>query len=204
MENGEVVLEVGREELALDRPPTATLSSSPKISKKILQNPEEGSNIEESLNVEQSLSDEDGDQNAISNSTTATVENVEDDYDAIETNEFEMVQAKYDNNTDDGETDILSDTVNATATDILNSKINNDNNTIRTDKVKQVKYFHGKPLTSCLKTVSCVEDIGESNKPKKSVHYFGNEESCVKEYIEPVDPWRDGNIYFLKIPCIHQ
>lgn len=212
MENGEVVLDVGREELALDRPPAASLSSSPKNLLKIfLQNAQEHSDNEETANIENrdGSNEVDGDEEEHSlslSSTTIDDGNIEasednNDYDSIETNEYEIVQVKTDHNAHNAvkEEDLnvtTATTLTASSSEVLSSKLNNENQNVKSDSKKRVRYFHGKPLTSCLKSPvsSAAGETEEKKKGKKSVHYFGDEESCVMEYIEPVDPWRDGII----------
>lgn len=53
----------------------------------------------------------------------------------------------------------------------------------------KTRYYHGKKLNSCLKKKPSSE--GTNNSKKRNVTY-PEEANFVKEFIEPVDPWRDG------------
>lgn len=197
MEIYDTVLEEGREELTLDRPPPAVVDlGAPainslltedndiihtEIDKKLVKNCDIGGNENQLINHKVTELEEPVFFDPLLSSEKNSTEEVEASKElAIDTrvNELDMGNKNPEQ--------IISTSVNL----VSSSGIQKEKNTqeIKKQVFRRNRYAHGlkQPLISCLKFA----EKNTQKKDKKSVH-FPDGPDCITEFIAPVDPWRD-------------
>ena len=198
MANGEKDLDVGRTELTLDHHPSLLSSSSsspvssessPNIIKEelIINDPD---TLVSPLNVT-SLSKEDNEFSETQQQEKKA------EHIVIITNKVENTDAedKKENVVLASDTPSIPRENKVTVGENFNENhYNNDNQISELPSSaivspSRTRYYHGKKLNSCLKKKPSLE--GTNNSKKRNVTY-PEEANFVKEFIEPVDPWRDG------------
>ena len=188
MANGENELEIGRKELTLDRPPS--LNNSP------ISSP---NNVKKELNLQDDSKD---------NIKTLTVNNDDliDKLNNEKLHEQEIPSGVPINH------DVIDEAIITNKEENDELMVNNDNDVVvglkeehysnepvildspQVNDRKKHRYHRGKILNSCLKGSVSAEISSDDKKVKKGVHFPEKED--VKERIDPVDPWRDGNHNF--------
>lgn len=212
MANGEKELDVGITELALDRPPSLLSLPSDSLA---------------SDSIDELLSNDDGisvtPTSSVVTATNEVGESKEDkNVDKIKSSDTKQLEQLTENSKSDiGDeqgkeisleteiTDTQSEGNGETVGKIFcenhygntnqTSEITNSQNNIAPKNVSpnRTRYYHGKKLNSCLKKKTV-----DGNSKRRSISY-PEENNFVKEFIEPVDPWRDGNFLHKFCSVIH-
>ena len=203
MANGEKDLNVGRTELTLDNHPSLLSSSS---SSSLVSTESSANTIKEELLIK----DPGTLVSPLSNSTNISLskeDNVVDNEpfqkqekksEPILTSEVDKTDPEYYEKENVAASDIpsLSEENKVTVGEnFIENHYNNDSQILEeiqsTANVSpsKTRFYHGKKLNSCLKKKPSSED---ANSSKKRNVTYPEEANFVKEFIEPVDPWRDG------------
>ena len=199
MANGEKDLDVGRTELTLDHHPSLLSSSSSSSSSSPVSSESSPNTIKEEVII--------NDPDTLVSPLNVTSLSKEDN-EFLETQQPEkkaehIITKKIENtDTEDNKENVkASDAPSIPQENKVNvgenfneNHYNNDNQISELPSSaiispSKTRYYHGKKLNSCLKKKPSSE--GTNNSKKRNVTY-PEEANFVKEFIEPVDPWRDG------------
>ena len=197
MANGEKDLDVGRTELTLDHHPSLLSSSSSSLS-----SPVSSESSPNTIKEEVIINDPDTLVSPL-NVTSLSKE----DNEFLETQQPEKKAEHITNKIENTDTEDNKENVKASDAPSIpqenkvtvgenfnENHYNNDNQISELPSSaiispSKTRYYHGKKLNSCLKKKPSSE--GTNNSKKRNVTY-PEEANFVKEFIEPVDPWRDG------------
>ena len=204
MANGDKELDVGRTELTLDRHPTLLSSSPSSVSESLSPRRSEKDNEELIKDLDSLVSP----LNVTDNVCTSKEDNIDESRDTqqekepgiqIEDNETEKIATK------DAITTADLPSVSTESDKVTVGKIFNENHYGNESQISELvnianassnispnktRYYHGKKLNSCLKKKNLLKD---TNSKSRNVN-FPEDDNFVKEFVEPVDPWRDGKI----------